>query len=103
MARLDAVYFYCDQCDLLDAVIPKFTTLFPHKKVQTFSHTNLLVKGIKENHPDYILVYLTKPDRDVMSAVKYFRENDQTKSIPILIYQQLPTEEDLKQLYQNLI
>lgn len=96
------VFFYCDECELLDPVIVIFRKLHPRLDVHVFSDIDELIAHSKSKVPELILVYLSKPDRNYIAAVKYIREHVNSSSIPVMIYQQLPEEKELQELFRNM-
>jgi hypothetical protein len=97
------VFFYCDECELLDPVITIFRALHPEISVHTFSEIDAIISNTVLNKPEFILVYLSKPDHDFIAAVKYIRENVNSACIPVMIYRQLPEEKELKELFSKII
>jgi DNA-binding response OmpR family regulator len=95
-------FFYCDECELLKSVIEIFHVLHPNVTVQTFSDVEKLISDTKIKVPELILVYLSKPDHDFITVVKYIRENVNGSSIPVVIYQELPEEKELRDLFKKI-
>ena len=97
------VFFYCDECHLLEAVITIFRQLHPDIDVHIFSNVDELISRTNENVPEFILVYLSKPNHDFITAVKYIRENVNSALVPVMIYRHLPDEKELKHLFKKIL
>lgn len=92
------VIFYCDECDLLAGVIKLFLQMYPGVEVKTSSDVNHLLNEIDRELPEYILVYLTIHDESYISVVKSIRESGNAHDTPVVIYQSLPDEVELRKL-----
>lgn len=97
------VFFFCDECELLTPVIKLFTQLYPSVSVHLFSNLKELISKMKANTPELILVYLSKPGKNHMAVVKDIRKNVRSSSIPVMVYQQLPAEVELRDLFKKVI
>lgn len=96
------VIFYCDQCELLAGVIQLMLKMFPGVEVKTASDIDGLLDEIDTRLPEYILVYLTLHDERHISVVKSIRESVNTVNTPIVIYQALPDEIELRKLSKRI-
>lgn len=94
--------FYCDKCELLAGVIDLMTQMYPNIEVKTASEIGVLLEHIEQKLPEYILVYLTVHDESHITVVKSIREKVNAAQTPVLIYQALPDELDLKKLSGRL-
>lgn len=94
--------FYCDDCDLLTPAISVFRGVHPSISVHTSSDINDLLAKVNAHKPDLILVYLHDPDKDYISVVKTIRKNAEASTIPVVIYKQLPDEQELKSVFQTI-
>lgn len=94
--------FYCDQCELLAGVIRLMLQMYPNIEVKTASDVNALLGQVEHQLPAYILVYLTVNDESHISVVKSIRESVNTKDTPVVIYQALPGEVELRKLSARL-
>jgi len=94
--------FYCDKCELLAGVIKLMLHLYPDVEVKTASDMGALLGEIERQLPEYILVYLTVNDESHISVVKSIRESVNTSNTPVVIYQALPDEPELRKLSGRL-
>jgi len=94
--------FYCDKCELLGDVIELMLQMYPNIEVKTTSEVGALLREIEGRLPEYILVYLTVHDESHISVVKSIREKVNAAHTPVLIYQSLPDELELKKLSGRL-
>jgi len=94
--------FYCDKCELLAGVIELMLQMYPNIKVKTISEMDSLLNEVKRKLPEYILVYLTIHDESHIEVVKNIREKVNAAETPVLIYQTLPDELELKKLSGRL-
>jgi DNA-binding response OmpR family regulator len=94
--------FYCDKCELLAGVIKLMLTMYPDIEVRTASDIGALLSELERKLPEYVLVYLTVHDESHISVVKSIREKVNAAHTPVLIYQALPDELDLKKLSERL-
>lgn len=94
--------FYCDQCELLAGVIKLMLQMYPNIKVKTASDIGALLSQVDRQLPEYILVYLTVHDESHISVVKSIREKVSAAHTPVVIYQALPDEMELKKLSGRL-
>jgi ActR/RegA family two-component response regulator len=62
------------------------------------SHVEDLLNEIERKLPEYILVYLTIHDESYISVVKSIRESVNAADTPVVIYQALPDETELRKL-----
>lgn len=92
------VIFYCDQCDLLAGAIQLMLQMYPGIEVKLASDIGNLLDEIENKLPEYILVYLTLHDESYISVVKSIRESVNTVDTPVVIYQALPDEIELRKL-----
>ena len=90
--------FYCDQCDLLSGVIKLMLQMYPNIEIKTASDMTSLHGEIQQQLPEYILIYLTINDESHISVVKSIRESVSTSNTPVVIYQSLPDEAELRKL-----
>jgi DNA-binding NarL/FixJ family response regulator len=93
---------YCDQCELLAGVIKLMLQMYPNIEVKTASDIGNLLKAIEHKLPEYILVYLSVHDESYISVVKSIRESVNTSDTPVVIYQALPDEGELRKLSGRL-
>jgi len=70
--------------------------------VKTISEMDSLLNEVKRKLPEYILVYLTIHDESHIEVVKNIREKVNAAETPVLIYQTLPDELELKKLSGRL-
>lgn len=94
--------FYCDKCELLAGVIKLMLQMYPDVEVKTASDINALLAEIKTQMPEYILVYMTVHDESYISVVKSIRESVGTRDTPVVIYQAMPDETELRKLSGRL-
>ena len=94
--------FYCDQCELLGNVVNLMLQMYPGVEVKTASDTNALLTEVSQKPPQYILVYMSVHDESFISVVKTIREKVNTAEIPVVIYQALPGETELRKLSDRL-
>lgn len=94
--------FYCDQCELLTGVIKLMLQLYPNIQIKTASDMGALLGAIEQQLPEYILIYLTVNDESHISVVKSIRESVNTTNTPVVIYQALPGETELRKLSARL-
>lgn len=94
--------FYCDQCELLAGVIKLMLQMYPTIEVKTASDISALLTQVEHQLPEYILVYLSVNDESHISVVKSIRESVNTTNTPVVIYQALPGEVELKKLSGRL-
>ena len=94
--------FYCDKCDLLAGVIKLMFQMYPGIEIKTASEISVLLGEIAHKMPEYILVYLTVHDESYISVVKSIRETVTTSDTPVVIYQALPDETELRKLSGRL-
>jgi hypothetical protein len=92
------IIFYCDRCELLAEVIALFLTMYPDVEVKTSSDVEHLLNEIENKLPEYILVYMTIHDERYMSVVKSIRESANANDTPVVIYQAIPDEVELRKL-----
>lgn len=92
------VLFYCDRCELLAEVIKSFLQMYPNVEVKTISGVEGLLAEIEAKLPEYILVYMTVHDESYISVVKSIRESVMAADTPVVIYQALPDEMELRKL-----
>lgn len=90
--------FYCDQCELLAGVIELMLQMYPSIEIKTASDMATLHGEIQQQLPEYILIYLTINDESHISVVKSIRESVSTSNTPVVIYQALPDEKELRKL-----
>lgn len=90
--------FYCDQCELLADVIKLMLQMYPNVEIKTTSDVASLHGEIQQQLPEYILIYLTVNDESHISVVKSIRESMSTSNTPVVIYQTLPGETELRKL-----
>jgi ActR/RegA family two-component response regulator len=95
--------FYCDQCELLAGVIKLMVQLYPDVEVRMASDIGALLGQVERQLPEYILVYLTINDESHISVVKSIRESVNTSNTPVVIYQALPGELELRKLSGRFI
>lgn len=94
--------FYCDQCELLAGVIKLMLQMYPNIEVKTASDTDALLNEVERQLPEYILVYLTIHDERYINVVKSIRESVSTAETPVVIYQAMPDETELRKLSGRL-
>jgi DNA-binding response OmpR family regulator len=94
--------FYCDKCELLAGVIKLMIQMYPNIEVKTASKIGALLSEIERKLPEYILIYLTVHDESHIAVVKSIREKMNGANTPVLIYQTLPDESELKKLSKRL-
>ena len=94
--------FYCDQCELLAGVVKLMLQMYPDIEVKTASDISALLAEIKNKMPEYILVYMSVNDESFISVVKSIREKVNTSETPVVIYQALPDETELRKLSGRL-
>ena len=94
--------FYCDQCELLAGVVKLMLQMYPDVEVKMASDINALLAEIKNKMPEYILVYMSVNDESFISVVKSIRDKVNTSETPVVIYQALPDENDLRKLSGRL-
>jgi DNA-binding NarL/FixJ family response regulator len=94
--------FYCDKCELLAGVIKLMVEMYPNIEVKTTSEVDALLNEIERKLPEYILIYLTLNDESHITVVKSIREKVKAAHTPVLIYQSLPDESELKKLSGRL-
>jgi hypothetical protein len=94
--------FYCDQCELLAGVIKLMLHIYPDIEIKTASDIGALHGEIAQKLPEYILVYMTVHDESYISVVKSIRESVSTGDTPVVIYQSLPDETELRKLSHRL-
>ena len=92
------VVFYCDQCDLLSGVITTMLKMYPGVEVKTHSGLQDLLNDVNSKLPEFILVYMTLNDESSIGVVKRIRESVGTSDTPVVIYQSLPDESELRKL-----
>lgn len=92
------IIFYCDQCELLSEVIQSFLEMYPGIEVKTSSDVEHLLNEIEENLPLYILVYMSIHDERYIEVVKSIRETANANDTPVVIYQAIPDEGELRKL-----
>jgi DNA-binding response OmpR family regulator len=95
------VVFFCDDCDLLTPVITIFRKHNPVVEVHTFSDMSRLFEKVNERRPELILIYLIRPDEGYIPIIKRIRENVSSSSVPVYVYQKLPEESELIELFKN--
>lgn len=95
--------FYCDKCELLAGVIKLMLQMYPGIEVKTASDVEDLLREIDTKLPEYVLVYLTVHDESYISVVKTIRESVVTAETPVVIYQALPDETELRKLSGRLV
>lgn len=96
------VVFYCDQCELLAGVIQLMIQMYPNIEIKTISDVDALLDTVESELPEYILVYLTIQDESYISVVKKLRESGSTVNTPVVIYQALPDELELRKLWGGI-
>ena len=94
--------FYCDQCELLGEVVKLMVQMYPDVEVKTKSDVSDLLTEISQKMPEYILVYMSVRDESFISVVKSIREKVNTAETPVVIYQALPDENELRKLSDRL-
>lgn len=94
--------FYCDKCELLNGVIKLMLEMYPNIKIKTTSEIGSLLSEIERKLPEYVLVYLTVHDESHIEVVKSIREKVNAADTPVLIFQDLPDESELKKLSGRL-
>ncbi len=94
--------FYCDQCELLAGVIRLMLQMYPNIEIKTASDMRALLSEVEQKMPEYILVYLTINDESHISLVKNIRNSVSTSETPVVIYQALPGEMELRKLSERL-
>ena len=94
--------FYCDQCELLAGVVKLMLQMYPNVEIKTLSDVGALLGQVERQLPEYILVYLTINDESHISVVKSIRESVSTSNTPVVIYQDLPGETELRKLSARL-
>lgn len=92
------IIFYCDRCELLNEVIRLVLQMYPGVEVKTSSDIDHLLNEIEVKLPEYILVYMAIQDQRYMSVVKSIRESANASDTPVVIYQSIPGETELKKL-----
>lgn len=95
--------FYCDKCEQLTGVIKQMLKMYPGIDVKTASDVDVLHREIDAKLPAYILVYLTVHDESYISVVKSIRESVIAAETPVVIYQALPDETELRKLSGRLV
>jgi DNA-binding response OmpR family regulator len=96
------IVFYCDDCDLLSDLIKQMLTMYPGVDVKTSSNVEELLDKIKAKLPDVILVYMTIRDESFVSVVKRIRASATASNTPVVIYQALPDEGELRKLSSRI-
>jgi len=76
--------------------------MYPDIEVKMASDINGLLEEIENKLPVYILVYLTLHDESYISVVKSIRESVNTADTPVVIYQALPDEIELRKLSMRI-
>ena len=76
--------------------------MYPDIEVRTASDIGALISQLEQKLPEYILVYLTIQDESHITVVKSIREKVNAAHTPVLIYQALPDEPELKKLSARL-
>lgn len=97
-AKSKYIIFYCDKCELLAGVINSFLQMYPGIEVKTSSDIEHLLTEIDQKLPEYILVYMTIHDERYISVVKSIRESANANDTPVVIYQSMPDEGELRKL-----
>lgn len=92
------IIFYCDKCELLAGVIKLFLQMYPGIEVKTSSDIDHLLNQIDQKLPEYILVYMSIHDSNYIDVVKSIRESGSASDTPVVIYQALPDESELRKL-----
>lgn len=92
------IIFYCDRCELLTEVITLFAQMYPHVEIKTSSEISHLLNEVEQKLPTYILVYMTIHDESYISVVKSIRESANAHDTPVVIYQSMPDEVELRKL-----
>jgi len=96
------VIFYCDECDLLAGAIQLLLQMYPDVEVKISSDLKDLLSEIENKLPEYILVYLTVHDESYISVVKSIRESVTAFDTPVVIYQAMPDEVELRKLSHRI-
>jgi DNA-binding NarL/FixJ family response regulator len=96
------IVFYCDNCELLSEVIQQMITMYPDLNIKTSSNVEDLLGNMRKQLPAVILVYMTVRDESFVSVVKKIRESVTGSNTPVVIYQELPDELDLKKLSERI-
>jgi DNA-binding NarL/FixJ family response regulator len=92
------IIFYCDECEMLGGVIQLFLQMYPGIEVKTSSDIEHLLNEIDQKLPEYILVYMSIHDESYIEVVKSIRESAIASDTPVVIYQSMPDEGELKKL-----
>jgi DNA-binding NarL/FixJ family response regulator len=96
------IIFYCDKCDMLAGVIQLLLQMYPDIEVKTSSDVTELLTEIEDKLPEYILVYMNVHDERYISVVKSIRESVTASDTPVVIYQALPDETELRKLSHRI-
>lgn len=94
--------FYCDECALLADVIKLMLQMYPNIEVKTASDIGTLLGEVRQKLPEYILVYMSVHDESYITVVKTIRESVGTSDTPVVIYQAMPDETELRKLSGRL-
>jgi DNA-binding NarL/FixJ family response regulator len=87
---------------MLAGVIQSLLQMYPDVEVKTSSDVDDLLNEIDAKLPEYILVYLSVHDESYISVVKSIRESVNTTDTPVVIYQAMPDETELRKLSHRI-
>jgi ActR/RegA family two-component response regulator len=76
--------------------------MYPDVEVKISSDVENLLSEIEHKLPEYILVYLTVHDESYISVVKSIRESVTASDTPVVIYQAMPDEVELRKLSHRI-
>lgn len=85
-------------CEQLAEVIQLLLQMYPNVQVKTSSDLDELLSAMEEKIPEYVLVYMSIHDERYMSIVKCIRESVVGFDTPVVIYQAMPDETELRKL-----
>lgn len=97
------IVFYCDKCELLSGVISQMLQMYPGIEIKTTSAMHDLLNNVSSKLPEFILVYMTLNDESSIGVVKSIREVVSTSDTPVVIYQTLPDETELRKLSPRIM
>lgn len=95
------VIFFCDDCDRLEPAITAFKKVHPAIRVNTSSDVDDLIDKIRRQSPELVLLYFHDPAKSYVEVLKQIRLSVEGRSIPILIYHELPDAATLEKAFSD--
>ncbi len=75
--------------------------MHPDTSVHTVSEVGELIGKIEQKKPQLLLLYFHDPQKSSVEILKVIRENTESRSIPVLVYHQLPEAKELESAFAS--